>query len=404
MRLLIAEHNHSTGTETVSLGIIPELLQRAERVVWAMPSYRIEFYQKIIPASDRLIYRELFWPPDCRFHWRLFGLLQQMDLLLPRSKIVAGMRARLTDSWLKYLIRHHGITHFFTTWIFNVEIPRLPVPVGAMAMDLNWHQFPENFPESDRESLDRSFAKWLAEADVVFPISDFTADEMKREFPQSVRRLKVVPHGARILPPAEMSVAAGARPYFYYPASVFAHKDHRTAIEAAIDLFSRGHDFDLIFSGVRTECLLSQNESSNPLSESLRALIEENSKVIKGRIKCLGVVDRAQVETLVLGARALVLPSRFEGFGLPLLEAIERGARVICTDIPPFLEQIHRYDYSGYATVFPAGDAVQLSSLIQTAISKPVAPRPLPAEITARAQRWTWKDAAAAYVDALQEA
>ena len=410
MRLLIAEHNCSHGTETVSLGIVPEFMNMVECIVWAMPPHRIGFYQRLIPPSERLIYEEILWPHESRWFWRAFGLLQRMELLLPRSRIVTRLRTRLTDSRLRHLIRQYRLTHFFTTWIFNVEMPKLPVPMGAMAMDLNWQKFPENFPENTRESLDRPFAKWLAEADVVFPISDFTAQEMKKAFPRPTKRVKVVPHGARVLRPGPADAPppprnqAPSRAFFYYPASLFAHKDHQTAIEAAIALYAKGCDFDLVFSGWGTEHLLNKMEDSNDLSEALRARLAQHAALINQRIKCLGIVDRAKVEDLVLNARALVLPSRFEGFGLPLLEAIERGAPVICTDIPPFLEQIRRYDYADDTSIFPAGDVNRLVELMEAALNKPARPRPSPDEISARTQRWTWKDAAAAYAQALREA
>jgi glycosyltransferase involved in cell wall biosynthesis len=414
MRLLIAEPNSSNGTETVSLGVIPELLHLAECVVWALPSHRAEFYQKLLPASDRLIYEDIYWAEPAGFLWRAHGLLRRLDSLVPSTRIVSWMRAQLNTARLRQLIRKHRLTHFFTTWIFDVDCPRLPVPLGAMAMDLNWQRFPENFPDRDRASLDRRFEDWLARADVVFPISDFTADEMRRAFPNSTRHLKVVPHGAQVLAPIDAVPSplphspSGQetlpRKYFYYPASAFAHKDHGTAVAAAIELYARGYDFDLIFSGARTEAFLAAAPFSNAWTESMRTLLEKNAALIQGRIKILGTIERAKVDELFTGARAIILPSRFEGFGLPLLEAIERGARAICTDIPPFLEQIRLYNYGDYARVFPAGAVDRLAALMEVSLKSPTEGRLLPQQIAARTQRWTWKDVATAYVEALQEA
>ena len=60
----------------------------------------------------------------------------------------------------------------------------------------------------------------------------------------------------------------------------------------------------------------------------------------------------ADLPTIVAGARALVMPSRDEGFGLPALEALATGTAVIISDIPA-LRRGHRR--SG-AAVFPVGD------------------------------------------------
>ena len=413
MRLLIVEPNFSTGTETVNLGIIPELTRLVECVVWAMPDYRSGFYQKIIPASDQLIYERLCWPKNSRFYYHIDGFLGRLSSLFPVNWKFAGrsiswLRERIAHAWLKHLIRKYRITHFFTTWIFNEEAPALPVPIGAMVMDLNWQHFPENFPETDRGALDRSFANWLKHADVVFPISDFTAEEIHGNFPRVAARVIVVPHGARGFSPASTGEitrrqGAPARPYFYYPASVFSHKDHKSLIEAALKLFALGYDFDLVFTGARTDCFLRSSKRSDSLSESVRQLCAENAALINGRIKCLGRIDRAEVLALYDEARAVILPSRFEGFGLPLLEAIERGARVICTDIPPFNEQIRRYDYGHYTVQFPPGSVASLAEYMEASLKSTGTAKPTLEEISARTQRWTWKDAAGAYIEAMSE-
>jgi glycosyltransferase involved in cell wall biosynthesis len=413
MRLLVVEYNYSAGTEAVNLGVIPEMVELVDCLVWALPESRSAFYRKAIPASDRLIYERLFWPPKARFLYRLDGMLRRMESIAPLKwitalKILARLRVLIRNAWLRRLIQKHRITHFFTTWIFSHKYVNLPVPIGAMIMDLNWQHFPENFPDTNRRTLDRLFSGWLNRADVVFPISDFTAKEMRAAFPRILARIEVVPHGARVLARASSGAtprqAVARRASFYYPASAFAHKDHTTLIHAALALFARGDDFDLIFTGWRTECFVSQTEHSDPLSESVRQLLSENAALIAGRIKCLGSVTWSEVAELYEEAHRIILPSRFEGFGLPLLEAIERGMRVICTDIPPFLEQIARYDYGKYAIVFPAGDGTSLVKHMSAALQAPENDSPLPDEIAARTQRWTWRDAAVAYVDALSKA
>jgi glycosyltransferase involved in cell wall biosynthesis len=52
----------------------------------------------------------------------------------------------------------------------------------------------------------------------------------------------------------------------------------------------------------------------------------------------VGWVSNAELERLYARAAIVAVPSRFEGFGLPVLEAMERGAAVVCSDIPPLRE------------------------------------------------------------------
>ncbi len=57
-----------------------------------------------------------------------------------------------------------------------------------------------------------------------------------------------------------------------------------------------------------------------------------------GRIRELGWVDAAGLEWLYANARMLLVPSRYEGFGFPLLEAFSRGLPVVSADIPVLRE------------------------------------------------------------------
>jgi glycosyltransferase involved in cell wall biosynthesis len=59
-----------------------------------------------------------------------------------------------------------------------------------------------------------------------------------------------------------------------------------------------------------------------------------------GRVARLGYLDEADLRSVVAGARALVFPSRYEGFGLPPLEAFAAGVPVVASDIPTTREII----------------------------------------------------------------
>jgi glycosyltransferase involved in cell wall biosynthesis len=416
MRLLVVEPNYSGGTETVSIQLVRQFTSMLECVVWALPPYRMRYYQDIIPSSDRLIYEPLHWGQDQNsiFYRRVDGGLRRLEGLLPVGSrrlhnVLSGLRLQLADARLRYLTKKHRLTHYFTTWIFNQPVPKVNNPVGAMVMDLNWRHFPENFPEASAAQLDRSFGQWLHKADVLFPISEFTLSEIRDAFPWFKGNVLVVPHGSRgpevgrQMPVGETQIGGGgARPFFYYPAGVLVHKNHLLLLEAATILFQRGYDFDLLLSGAGTEHFLEEREHPNPAVERCRKFCAKNAGTISRRIKALGVLDRQEVDGLYRRCLSVVLPSRFEGFGLPLLEAIEHGTRVICTDIPPFIEQIKRFDYADMVKVCPANEVDALVAEMEHALNGRGNPE-LPAEvIAAKLARWTWKDVAVAYVESLQ--
>jgi len=90
---------------------------------------------------------------------------------------------------------------------------------------------------------------------------------------------------------------------------------------------------------------------------------------------------------------------QMDGLGFP--EALETGAEIICSDIPPYREQLSRYGCADQVSVFPAGDAVALASAMEKILigSRESVWRKRSGPIAFK--NWTWTDAAAAYVESL---
>lgn len=105
---------------------------------------------------------------------------------------------------------------------------------------------------------------------------------------------------------------------------------------------------------------------------------------------------RPEVQGLVAGARALVMPSLYEGFGLPVLEAMSAGTAVVCSDIPVLREVA-----GAHARFVPPTDADAWADALATVVHA------LPAEAAAardRAAAFTWGRFADATVAAYRSA
>lgn len=79
-----------------------------------------------------------------------------------------------------------------------------------------------------------------------------------------------------------------------------------------------------------------------------------------GRLHAVGRIDDDDLNVVLRGARALVAPSRAEGFGLPLAEAMAVGVPVVCSDIPVFGETA-----GSAALAVPVGDSGALAQAIE---------------------------------------
>jgi glycosyltransferase involved in cell wall biosynthesis len=72
------------------------------------------------------------------------------------------------------------------------------------------------------------------------------------------------------------------------------------------------------------------------IAEALDALIAELG--VKDSVRLTGWIPRDELLLLYSRAQAFVYPSIFEGFGMPVLEAMAAGIPVACSDIPPLRE------------------------------------------------------------------
>ena len=81
-------------------------------------------------------------------------------------------------------------------------------------------------------------------------------------------------------------------------------------------------------------------------------------------------MSRGQVETLYEQADYVVLPSAFEGYGLPFAEAVIRAKPIISSSIAPFMEQKALYEYEA-CRMFNPMDSRSLTGLLRDAINQP---------------------------------
>jgi glycosyltransferase involved in cell wall biosynthesis len=120
------------------------------------------------------------------------------------------------------------------------------------------------------------------------------------------------------------------------------------------------------------------------------------------RVHALGYLDEADLLCVVAGAVALALPSREEGFGLPVLEAMATGIPVVCSDLPALREVA-----GGLATLVPAADPAALATALASVDGRLDDAGRDPVSTAARqvhAARYTWQACAQATVHAYRKA
>ena len=195
--------------------------------------------------------------------------------------------------------------------------------------DLQHVHYPKFFSGDawrERESLYRDSA---ARAAHIICISEFTRMNLHKSYGVPLEKMTTIwnipSRAAWLRMDAEKRRELLARlglhgRFLFYPAHCWPHKNHRRLVEAfELALPELPKDIQLVLSG-------------NSFGENHPAQELMQSGNLNPRVLHLGYRSPLEMRALYCGAHALVFPSLFEGFGMPVAEAIIADCPVTCSD------------------------------------------------------------------------
>jgi len=274
---------------------------------------------------------------------------------------------------------------FKSIWFGEFELPRrlrgaridlyyapsflLPAYAGAEAEvicvhDLAWRFYPRSKSMRFRAYMNMRLPVALRRAGRIVCVSRATADEVQAEYGDDFAgRLRVVHNGVDLdkFCPAEMP-SEPRSPYI----AVVGNQDPRKNIATLLEAFPS-------FRARLRACRLVMVGPGQPSTPPPAA------------VDCRGYLDDDALVSLYRNALLVVQPSLYEGFGLPILEAMACGAPVACAAIPVFREVA-----ADCARYFNPRNAEAIADSMAELAGDTVARETLAAKGVERAQQFSW--------------
>lgn len=212
--------------------------------------------------------------------------------------------------------------------VVHITDPRGFVPLTNRTVTTVYDLIPLLDPAWDRTTADwRAYQRYLERlprAAHLFAISNQTANDLRD-------RLNIPPPPVDVVLPGVVVQAVGegvpkpAHRYFLYAGSADRHKNVDLLLTALASLPDVPERLVIVGPWYAPDlAMLKRKLATHP--------------GLNGRVEYAGFVSDRELSTLIRGATALVLPSRLEGFGLPVAEALAAGGAVIHSRIPVLME------------------------------------------------------------------
>lgn len=324
---------------------------------------------------------------DIRCHQKNNNAFSLMQLEYPlvgkwhRSLARLGLLT-LMNTWLQTQIVRKRITvaHFvnYAMPVWKWKRCKYVVTIHDLAA---W-DIPETLPKAYVPYIRWTIRNSIKRADAIITHTQYMADRIKGFFKNLRCPIYVIPDGIRDSVVTQTASGVERRRTILFVGSVEFRRNLPTVVKAMSMLPEACGDIRFIIAGRQ--------------HEGMSEILDEAGRLgFSNRIEMRGVVSEGQLSDLYAESGALVMPSYYEGFGIPIIEAMACGLPIIASNNPVFQEVggdvVHYYG--------DPQDAQALARTIETVFNQPGQTAALAKRGVERSKQFRWDTIAQQHLD-----
>lgn len=292
----------------------------------------------------------------------------------------------------KYLNRN-PVNIYLTQYITPFFVGK-KIKIITVIHDISFNFFPQFIKKSDLFFLKLLIPFSLKRADKIVGVSKFTRDEILKFYKINPNKVDWIHNAISqnfLQTPSRDKLDSVRKKYnlpekfLLYLGTLQPRKNIPTLVEAFSKIQPKFPDVKLVLAG---------NRNAHNFDRSIDKVISENG--LEGKIIFSGYIDEDDKPALFKSAEIFCFPSFYEGFGIPILEAMSMEIPVIASEIPAHLE------IAGNSVLyFKPHDPSSLAEKISTLLDSEVLKKSLIENGKKRVLKFSWRKTASKFISIL---
>lgn len=313
-----------------------------------------------VSSSSREYWMYRKWPRHIRFI-----SMNERSILLRATKyflrFLGKDSQKVDEKWIgsKFDSLKLDVLHFPSTIVNTLKFK---TPLILTVFDIQHEYYPEFFSQWVLNYRKKWYEPSVEKARIVIAPTEFTKSTLIDKYRTSPEKIKLIPTGilrSFQIPSVEQINQVRnkydlPKTFLYYPSNPWQHKNH-ARLMAALRIYGEKYsDIPHVILSGRLD-----GETRDSISLAVAAGVE-------ARVKELGFVDQVDMAPLYCAATALIFPSLFEGFGIPLVEAMRCGCPILASETTTIPEITN-----GAALLFDPYNPREIAYAIRKMIEEP---------------------------------